>query len=88
MNRGVVVVEAHADAFCHNQVRSMVGALLAVGDGRRPAEWPAEILRGRVRDAGVTVAPAHGLTLVGVDYPPDDELFDQVARTRRRRDEA
>ena len=85
---GVVVVEAHADAFCHNQVRSMVGALLAVGDGRRTAEWPAQILRGRVRDAGVTVAPAHGLTLVAVDYPPDDELFDQVVRTRRRRDEA
>src|SRR5258705_381523 len=31
---GVIGIEAHADAFCHNQVRSMVGALFAVGEGR------------------------------------------------------
>jgi tRNA pseudouridine38-40 synthase len=82
---GVVLVAAHADAFCHNQVRAMVGALLAVGDGRKPAEWPAEVLRARVRDSAVNVAPAHGLTLVAVDYPPADQLADQAGRTRRRR---
>jgi tRNA pseudouridine38-40 synthase len=82
---GVVVVEAAADAFCHNQVRCMVGALLAVGDGRRPTHWPAEVLASRVRDSAVSVAPAHGLTLVGVDYPPDGELAARVAVTRARR---
>jgi tRNA pseudouridine38-40 synthase len=82
---GVVVVSAHADAFCHNQVRAMVGALLAVGDGRKPAEWPAQVLRTRVRDSAVTVAPPHGLTLVAVDYPPDSELAAHAQRTRRRR---
>ena len=83
---GVIEIEAHADAFCHNQVRSMVGALLAVGEGRRPVEWPAQVLAAGVRDSAVNVAPPHGLTLVAVDYPPDDDLAAQVLRTRRRRD--
>ncbi len=81
----VVVISAGADAFCHNQVRSMVGALLTVGEGRRPPGWPAELLRAGVRDSGVNVAPAHGLTLVAVDYPPDRELAARVAQTRQRR---
>lgn len=65
---GLVTVAASGQAFCHNQVRSMVGALLAVGDGRRPVQWPAQVLADGVRDSAVTVAPPHGLTLVGVDY--------------------
>jgi tRNA pseudouridine38-40 synthase len=82
---GVVVVAAEADAFCHNQVRATVGALLAVGDGRRPLDWPAQVLAARVRDSAVTVAPPHGLTLVAVDYPPDGELAARAAVTRARR---
>jgi tRNA pseudouridine38-40 synthase len=82
----VVLIDVSADAFCHNQVRAMVGALLAVGDGRRPTEWPAEVLAAKVRDPAVAVAPPHGLTLVGVDYPPDEELAAQTELTRRRRD--
>jgi tRNA pseudouridine38-40 synthase len=81
----VVVITAHADAFCHNQVRAMVGALLAVGDGRKAVGWPAEVLRAGVRDSAVNVAPPHGLTLVAVDYPPDSELAGQASRSRRRR---
>jgi len=68
VTRSASLVAASGQAFCHNQVRSMVGALLAVGDGRRPVDWPAEVLAGGVRDSAVTVAPAHGLTLIGVDY--------------------
>jgi tRNA pseudouridine38-40 synthase len=85
---GVVIVETHADAFCHNQVRSMVGALLAVGDGRRPVDWPEALLRAAVRNPAVTVAPPHGLTLLQVDYPPDEQLAERARRTRRRRDES
>lgn len=85
---GVVVVAAEADAFCHNQVRAMVGALLAVGDGRRPVEWPRQVLEARVRDSAVTVAPAYGLTLVGVAYPPDAELAARAATARARRQPA
>jgi tRNA pseudouridine38-40 synthase len=63
----------------------MVGALLAVGDGRKAVGWPAEVLRAGVRDSAVNVAPPHGLTLVAVDYPADDELARQAERARRRR---
>jgi len=86
---GVVVATVEADAFCHNQVRAMMGALLAVGEGRRTTSWPAEVLAAGVRDSAVTVAPPHGLTLVHVDYPPADQLAAQAARTRqvRRRPE-
>jgi tRNA pseudouridine38-40 synthase len=81
----VVMVRAEADAFCHNQVRSMVGALLAVGEARRPPHWPRQVLLAGVRDSAVTVAPAHGLTLVGVDYPPADQLAARTRTARARR---
>jgi len=82
----VVVATVEADAFCHSMVRSLVGALLAVGDGRQPEEWPASLLERRNRADQVVVAPAHGLTLMSVDYPPDDQLQARAAVTRRRRD--
>jgi tRNA pseudouridine38-40 synthase len=81
-----VVIAANADAFCHNQVRAMVGALLAVGHGRQPVGWPADVLAAGVRDPRVTVAPPHGLTLARVDYPPDGQLAERVRTTRARRD--
>lgn len=82
---GVLSAHVSADAFCHNMVRSLVGALLAVGEGRRPAGWPAALLASDRRSSEVTVAPAHGLTLVGVDYPPDDQLAVRAALTRAPR---
>jgi tRNA pseudouridine38-40 synthase len=82
---GVVVATVEADAFCHNQVRAMMGALLAVGEGRRPSSWPAEVLAARVRDSAVTVAPPHGLTLAHVEYPPAAELAARAVQTRRLR---
>jgi tRNA pseudouridine38-40 synthase len=84
-DESVIVIGAHADAFCHNQIRSMVGALLAVGEGRQSLDWPGTVLASGVRDPLVNVAPPHGLTLVGVDYPPDDELAARAELTRRRR---
>jgi tRNA pseudouridine38-40 synthase len=74
-----------ADAFCHQMVRSLVGALLAVGEGRQPEPWPASLLTRRERADAVAVAPAHGLTLVEVGYPPDVELAARAVATRRRR---
>jgi tRNA pseudouridine38-40 synthase len=82
---GVLTAAVSADAFCHNMVRSLVGALLAVGDGRRQPDWPGALLAAGRRPSDVTVAPAHGLTLVGVDYPSNGELAARVARTRRLR---
>ncbi|BCJ37852.1 tRNA pseudouridine synthase A [Actinocatenispora thailandica] len=84
---GVIGVAVSADAFCQAMVRSLVGALLAVGEGRRPVDWPASLLTRSDRASEVTVAPAHGLTLVGVDYPADPAQWSsRDAATRRRRD--
>ncbi|PSK92906.1 tRNA pseudouridine38-40 synthase [Murinocardiopsis flavida] len=74
-----------ADAFCHNMVRALVGALLAVGDGRRGTEWPGRVLDAGVRDSAVHVVAPHGLCLEEVRYPPDDELARRAAATRRVR---
>jgi tRNA pseudouridine38-40 synthase len=80
-----LVVTVVADAFCHSMVRALVGALLAVGEGRREPSWPAAVLRGGSRDPAVQVAPAHGLTLEAVDYPPDEALGARAELTRRVR---
>ena len=77
-----------ADAFCHHMVRSLVGCLLAVGEGRRSVAWPGEVLAAGVRQGAVTVVPAHGLTLEEVGYPPDSELALRADRARTRRDTA
>jgi tRNA pseudouridine38-40 synthase len=82
---GVVRIEVEADAFCHSMVRSLVGALLAVGEGRKPVEWPASLLSRTQRADDVTVAPPHGLTLTAVEYPPDAELAARAEQTRRIR---
>jgi tRNA pseudouridine38-40 synthase len=81
----VVEVRASADAFCHSMVRSLVGALIAVGEGRRPAGWPASLLSRTERANDVPVAPAGGLTLVRVDYPTDDQLAARALVTRAKR---
>lgn len=82
---GVVEIEVRADAFCHNQVRSMVGALLFVGDGHRDAEWPRKVLDAGVRDSAVHVVRPHGLTLEEVGYPADELLAERQLQARRVR---
>ena len=81
----VVSATVRADAFCHSMVRSLVGALLAVGDGRRDIAWLREVAESSVRAQGISVAPAHGLTLEEVVYPPDAELEARADVTRARR---
>jgi tRNA pseudouridine38-40 synthase len=82
---GVVTAAVAADAFCHSMVRSLVGALLDVGRGRRGPDWPSALLARRERASEVPVAPAHGLTLVGVDYPAPEDLAARASVTRRLR---
>jgi len=74
-----------ADAFCHNMVRALTGALLRVGDGSKPPAWPAQVLAAGVRDPGVPVLPPHGLCLEEVGYPPDAELSARAAVSRNVR---
>ncbi len=74
-----------ADAFCHNMVRALVGALLKVGEGSKPVGWPSQVLAAQVRDPGVTVVPPHGLCLEEVRYPSPAQLSGRAQATRRVR---
>jgi tRNA pseudouridine38-40 synthase len=82
---GVAVGCVIADAFCHNMVRALVGALIPVGEGGRQPSWPAEVLAAAVRDPGVQVVPARGLCLEEVRYPEPDQLAARASLTRRVR---
>ncbi|GAA2163058.1 MULTISPECIES: tRNA pseudouridine(38-40) synthase TruA [Glycomyces] len=83
---GVAVATVRADAFCHSMVRSLVGAALAVGDGRRDEEWLASILTIGQRANDVHVVGPHGLTLLEVSYSEDPKDWQaRVDLTRRVR---
>lgn len=82
----LLVATVAADAFCHNMVRALVGALLTVGEGRRPVQWPGDVLAARVRTADVHVVPPRGLTLEEVTYPDEVTMATQARATRRRRE--
>ncbi len=71
-----------ADAFCWSMVRSLVGAMLAVGEGRREPAWCTGLLGAAGRSSEFAAAPARGLTLIGVDYPPEDQLAARISVTR------
>lgn len=85
---GLAVLDIRADAFCHSMVRSIAGACLEVGLGRRPVGWPGELLAVPSRNPAAPVAPPHGLVLEEVGYPPDELLASRAAATRQRRAEA
>jgi tRNA pseudouridine38-40 synthase len=78
----LITAHVSADAFCWSMVRSLVGAVLAVGEHRRTADWCAELLTSARRSSDFAAAPARGLTLVGVDYPADSELQARTLITR------
>ena len=84
--QNAVEVTVRADAFCHSMVRSLVGALVAVGSGRRDQAWLESIAAAAVRDPSVTVLPARGLTLEEVGYPPDRQLGERAEQARTRRE--
>jgi tRNA pseudouridine38-40 synthase len=64
----VLSIRAVANAFLHHMVRSLVGTLVAVGDGKLEAGAIMEILDARDRDAAGRPAPARGLTLERVHF--------------------
>jgi tRNA pseudouridine38-40 synthase len=81
---GLAVATVAADAFCHNMVRALIGAMLPVGDARRPPTWPAQLLAAKVRDPAVTVLPPHPLCLEEVAYPDAPAALATRAQTTRR----
>lgn len=82
---GVLEARVVADAFCRSMVRALVGAVIPVGEGRRPVEWPARVLVAGRRHPAVVVMPAHGLSLEEVTYPPDADVGDRATASRLRR---
>jgi tRNA pseudouridine38-40 synthase len=82
---GLVVATVVADAFCHNMVRALTGAMLSVGDGTRPAEWLGQVLAAGERDPAVQVAPPHGLCLEEVGYPEPGAMASRALATRQTR---
>ncbi len=79
---GVLIGTVKADAFCWSMVRSLVGAVASVGDGRRGLVWCRDLLDARSRSAQVPVAQARGLTLAEVYYPPPERWAARSALTR------
>jgi tRNA pseudouridine38-40 synthase len=68
-----VEVRAEARSFLHHQVRIMVGTLAQVGLGKWRPRDVARALAAQDRTVAGPTAPAEGLCLVGVDYPPSSD---------------
>lgn len=83
---GVIELQIEADAFCHNMVRSIVGAAVRVGRGERPVTWMAQRVGERQRSSDMLLAPPQGLVLEQVIYPEEDELAARAEQTRARRE--
>jgi tRNA pseudouridine38-40 synthase len=83
---GVLIAHLRADAFCHSMVRALVGASVAVGEGKLGSGDLADLRDAKVRTSAFKVMPARGLTLLEVGYPPDSELAARAEQTRARRD--
>ncbi|TQM62115.1 tRNA pseudouridine synthase A [Humibacillus xanthopallidus] len=86
LDDGVLAATVRADAFCHSMVRSLVGAVVPVGEGRREVAWPQVLQERAVRAPEIHVMPPHGLSLEEVLYPADDELGERARVARSRRD--
>jgi tRNA pseudouridine38-40 synthase len=83
---GTLVAEVQADAFCHNMVRNLVGMCIAVGRGKLTVGDAVALREERTRTSAFIVTPPHGLTLVEVGYPADDEVGERAELSRARRE--
>lgn len=79
---GILQAMIRADAFCHSQVRFMMGALIEIGRGKYQPNWVGELLAAGVRDQRVPLADGRGLTLWEVAYPPEDEYALQAQKAK------
>jgi len=82
---GLIIATVSADAFLYNMVRSLIGTMVYIGEGRFPVSWAREILDQKERPSDSVVFPAKGLTFVGVDYPAESELKSRILKTMQHR---
>jgi len=76
-NDGVVIGQITADSFGYNMVRNLVGAAVCVGEGRFDSAWVKKVLDEKVRISDSYVFPAKGLTLISINYPPENQYLDR-----------
>jgi len=69
--RELMTVQIAGDGFLRHMVRIIVGSLVEIGRGRRDCRWLGRVLASGDRRLAGPTAPAHGLFLLGVDYPSD-----------------
>jgi len=67
----MITIELSANAFLHHMVRNNAGVLISIGCGDRPVNWAQQVLQHRDRTRGGVTAPAQGLYLTAVGYPPE-----------------
>jgi tRNA pseudouridine38-40 synthase len=82
---GVLVAGLQADAFCHSMVRALVGACVAVGEGRLDGTTLVSLSDAVERTSAFKVMPAKGLSLMEVGYPHESEFDARAVQTRARR---
>ena len=82
---GILTGSVIADAFCHSMVRSLVGSAVAVGRGRLSVDEVVELRNKGERTSAWTTMAAKGLTLISVEYPPDELVASRALDTRTRR---
>jgi len=82
---GVLIAHLRADAFCHNMVRALVGATVAVGEGKLASVDLVDLRDDRVRTSVIKVVPPTGLALMEIGYPDDSAMGAQATLSRARR---
>ena len=83
---GLIKADIQADAFCYSMVRGLVGAIIAIGEGKRDIAWLQEYLEGKERRPEVFAAPALGLTFMSVEYPSEEQFLDRINETLNMRE--
>jgi tRNA pseudouridine38-40 synthase len=81
----IVEIELKGDAFCHNMVRSLTGALVAVARGRASVQDVKDRLESANRTGSFKVLGGRGLSLIEVGYPRDSKLAEQAEKARKLR---
>jgi tRNA pseudouridine38-40 synthase len=84
---GFLIARVAANAFCYSMVRNLVGAVSCVAEGSQSLEWLKALLENKERVSDSMVYPAHGLTLVQVDYPDAAGLVEFAKNSLARREE-
>ena len=83
---GLITIDIHADAFCHNMIRSLVGSIMAVADGRLSIQDLIHVQKSGKRANKFKTIDAKGLSLESIDYPDPTDYAKQANLNRVMRE--